>query len=274
MGFKYDQTDIHLRYKKSRRLPEETIALWLESISRYVPRDSTRIVVDLGCGTGRFTEGLSAHFSARVYGIDSSWKMLTQALKSTRMPGSDQRGSRNFASGIARKAMVSPTIGFIYGSAECIPLASEVADLVFLSMVYHHIQDKDKAACEFKRVLKTGGFLCIRTSTTDSLDAYPYLQFFPKARQINLSNLPSRRDITDFLQDNGFEMVGHNIVRQITAENHHEYYEKIRLRGLSDLAAIADEEFYEGLTRFWEYCCEQNTDEAVFEDIDLFAFRV
>lgn len=252
MGFKYDQTDIHLRYEKSRRLPEKTMTLWLESISRYVPRGSARIIVDLGCGTGRFAKGLSHHFSAKVYGIDPSWKMLT----------------------MAKQAIVSPKIMFIQGLAEDMPLASRVADLIFLSMVYHHIRDKVKAAREFRRVLKAEGFLCIRTSTTDSLDSYPYLQFFPKARQINMANLPSRIDITNFLQDNGFEIEGHTIVRQITAENHREYFEKIRLRGLSDLAAITDKEFYEGLTRFRKYCCEQNTYEAVFEDIDLFVFCI
>ena len=145
MGFEYDQKDIHLRYEKSRRLPEETMTLWLESISKYVPRNSTRIIVDLGCGAGRFTEGLSAHFSASVYGIDPSWKMLSQALKTL-----DQKGT-----GIAGQAIASPTVRFIQASAEGIPLTNSSADLIFLSMVYHHIRDKVEAVCEFRRVLKS-----------------------------------------------------------------------------------------------------------------------
>lgn len=252
MEFKYDQKDIHLRYGKSRRLPEETMALWLETISRYVPRDSTKTIIDLGCGTGRFTKGLSDHFSAKVYGIDLSQKMLT----------------------VARQTLISPLIGFVQGTAESIPLADGVADLVFLSMVYHHIQHKSKAVCEIRRVLKGSGFLCIRTSTQDSVDSYLWLRFFPGARQIELTRAPSRRGITDFLQGNGFEVMEHTIVRQLFTVNLRDYFEKISLRGLSSLQAITDFEFHEGLIRLKKHCYEEETGEPVFEPIDLFLFRI
>lgn len=44
MEFSYDRTNIHLRYEQARQLPEETLALWLETTSQYVPRDSTRCI--------------------------------------------------------------------------------------------------------------------------------------------------------------------------------------------------------------------------------------
>ena len=250
--FNYDQTDIQLRYEESRRLPEETLTLWLETISKYVPQDSTKTIMDLGCGTGRFVEGLSDHFKARVYGIDPSRKMLT----------------------VARQSLTSPLVRFIRGSAESIPLDDKVADLVFLSMVYHHIQDRSEAIREFKRILRMDGFLCIRTSTRESMDSYRWLGFFPKARQIELSRTSSRRGITDFLQDNGFDLKGHTVVHHLFAENFHHYFEKISLRGLSSLQAIRDDEFKEGLIGLKKYCQEQKTGDAVFEDIDLFVFRL
>jgi len=251
MEFKYDGTDIHTRYGKSRRLPEETMTLWFETISKYVPRDSMNTIIDLGCGTGRFTKLFSDYFEASVYGIDPSRKMLTMATQT----------------------ISSPLIRFVQRLAENIPLRDGAADLVFLSMVYHHIQDKSKVICEFKRVLKADGFLCIRTSTIESMDSCLYLRFFPKARQIDFARLPLRRGITDFLEGNGFELKAHTIVHQLFAENLHEYFEKISLRGLSDLAAITDDEFHEGLIGLKKYCYEQETGGAVFEDIDLFIFR-
>lgn len=250
-GFKYDQTDMHVRYAESRRLPEETVTLWLETISKYIPHDSVKTIIDLGCGTGRFTEALSDHFSARVYGIDPSRKMLTTA----------------------KQSISAPLIGFAQGSAEYIPLADGVADLVFLSMVYHHIQDKGEAVREFKRVLRAGASLCIRTSTQESLDSYLWLRFFPGAREIEFGRIPSRGSMTNFVQGNGFELKGHTIVRQLFAENLHQYFEKISLRGISSLQAISDDEFQEGLIGLEKYCREQETGEAVFEDIDLFIFR-
>jgi ubiquinone/menaquinone biosynthesis C-methylase UbiE len=250
--FKYDQTDIHLRYGKSRKLPKTTMTLWMETISKYVSCDSMTTIIDLGCGTGRFTKPLSEHFSAKVYGIDPSWKMLMTA----------------------KQAISSPQIEFIQGSAENIPLQNGVADLVFLSMVYHHFQDKSKSVQEIARVLKAEGFLAIRTATVDSLDSYLYLQFFPEARRINLVTLPSREGLTNSLKSHGFELKRHTIVRQLLAENLHKYFKKISLRGLSDLAAIGDDAFYKGLVHLKEYCQEKDTKEAVYEDIDLFIFWV
>jgi ubiquinone/menaquinone biosynthesis C-methylase UbiE len=250
-GFDYDRSDTHLCYEKSRRLSAETVELWLEMLSQYVPRDSTATIVDLGCGTGRFTQALADHYLARVCGIDPSRKMLT----------------------MARQAVSSPLVHLVQGDAESIPLADSEADLVFLSMVYHHIQDKGKALDEFARVLKEDGSLCIRTGSADCLDSYPWLQFFPSARQIEASRLPSRESLIDAVQAGRFRLAGHEIVRQRFAENLREYREKIGLRGLSSLQAIPDDEFQAGLGRMEQYCREKDAEEAVFEDIDLFVFR-
>ena len=250
--FKYDQTDMHLRYEKSRILPEETMKLWLETLASYIPLSFVKTIIDLGCGTGRFTKGLSDQFSAKVYGIDSSWKMLSTANKS----------------------VISPLVKYIQGSAENIPLIDGTVDLIFLSMVYHHIKNKNTAINEIARVLKKNGFLSIRTATTDSLDSYLYLDFFPDARQINMEKLPSRKNIIEFLQSNRFVLKGHFIIHQITADNLQKYFEKISLRGLSDLSAISDDKFQDGLTSFMKYCDEHETGEPVYEDIDLFVFRV
>ena len=228
------------------------MTLWLDTIAKYVNQEEIKTIIDMGCGTGRFTKALADHFSAKVYGIDPSSKMLM----------------------IAKQNIISPMLEFIKGSAENIPLGDNVSDMLFLSQVYHHIQDKIKAACEFNRVLKKGGFLCIRTSTTDILDCYLYLQFFPEARKIDLANLPSRKEIQEFFRNKGFELRCHTIVNQIFAENLNKYFDKISLRGLSDLETITDNEFQEGLTRLKKYCQEQKTEEPIFEDIDLFIFQL
>jgi ubiquinone/menaquinone biosynthesis C-methylase UbiE len=247
----YDQSDIHLSYDKARSLPDKTVRLWLETIARYVPRESTKTIIDIGCGTGRFTEVLSNHFSARVLGIDPSLNMLVTA----------------------RQITSSPLVEFIRGAAESIPLVESEVDLVFLSMVYHHIQDKDKAAAEFNRILKRGGFLCIRTSTLEALNSYPWLQFFPGAREIEVSRIPSRDSLITTLESRGFQISGHSVVQQLFAENPDEYLEKIKLRGLSTLRAISDDEFQEGLVRFEKYCREREAGDVVLEDIDLFVFH-
>ncbi len=124
VGRNYDETDVHLRYDKTRAFPEETMRLWLEKICALVPRDSIETIIDVGCGTGRFSAGLSERFSANVCGIDPSSKMLSAA----------------------RRTVTSPRIQFVQASAQKLPLNDSASELVFISQVYHHIQDKNKAA--------------------------------------------------------------------------------------------------------------------------------
>ena len=252
MSFNYDQTDIHLNYDTARKLPGETLKLWMDTISKYVHRDSIKIIVDLGCGTARFTAALSSHFSARVYGIEPSRNMLMEA----------------------KKSIASPLIEFVQGSAEEIPLGNGVADLIFLSMVYHHIQEKTRAVCEFKRILNKEGMLCIRTSTSDGMDSYLWVRFFPDARQIELARAPSRKGIIAFLRSKGFELHKHAIVPQLFTENYQHYFQKISLRGLSSLKVITDEQFQDGLRNLEKYCIERESEEAIYEDTDLFIFRI
>ncbi len=132
------------------------------------------------------------------------------------------------------------------GSAEVVPLPDGVADLVFLSMVYHHIRDRAKAHGEFRRVLKPGGWLCIRTSTRELIDTYLWIRFFPGPREIEERRIPSSGDLREGLEGCGFRLEAHEVVSQVFAEDLWEYYRKISLHGLSSLQSIPDETFEEG----------------------------
>ena len=247
---KYDKTDIPARYAQARKLPEETTKLWLETVSRYIPQGSIETIIDLGCGIGRFSKALTDHFSAQIYGIDPSWKMLKEA----------------------RGATLSTKVTFLRGSAEYIPLTDGLADLIILSQVYHHIEDKKRAFSEIKRVLKTDKFLCIRTSTTENLNTILYLRFFPPALKKDMEFLPSRNDIIDTVHSSGFKLKGHEIVQQKFANNLEEYCEKIKSRGLSDLVSITNEEFHDGLAKLEIYRKEQDTETDVIEELDFFIY--
>src|SRR5208282_4486248 len=101
-------------------------------------------------------------------------------------------------------------------------------------MVYHHIHEVRGAFGEFNRVLRGGGFLCIRNSTLDLLDKVPYLKYFPTALPYNRTRLPSQRDVMDAGQQEGFTLVKHDVVAQEFATSMEEYSAKISQRVLSD----------------------------------------
>ena len=193
---RYDQTAIPSCYNQSRRLPRATMALWLDAIARRVHRDRIATILDVGCGTGRFSGALSEQFGARLIGVDPSRLMLAEA----------------------RKAIKERNIEFVQGNAECLPLDGGIGDLLYLSMVYHHLTDHDLVADEFRRVLRPGGYLCIRNSTVDLLDFVPYLQYFPAARAINEQRLPSQHGLIATMGAHGFERISHDVLRQKFAD--------------------------------------------------------
>ena len=75
-----DKTEIPTAYDKARALAPETRRLWQDLLSRYIDRGGS-LVIDVGCGTGRFSELLAAQFGVQVIGIDPSLKMLDQAYR-------------------------------------------------------------------------------------------------------------------------------------------------------------------------------------------------
>lgn len=82
----YDETDIAQRYDSARRMPEGTLRFWLYAIARHVQPSAIRAIVDVGCGTGRFSAALADAFDADVIGVDPSQMMLAKAKGSISHP--------------------------------------------------------------------------------------------------------------------------------------------------------------------------------------------
>ena len=79
--FDFDRGDIAERYGRGGDLPTDTISQWLEEIAKYLPATPDLSILDLGCGTGRFTAPLARRFAARVIGLDLSKRMLALAAR-------------------------------------------------------------------------------------------------------------------------------------------------------------------------------------------------
>ena len=77
----YDQSGIARTYDEARALTRARRRRWQRLLSAHIDRTAISLVVDLGCGTGRFSEMLAAELGARVIGLDPSEKMIDQARR-------------------------------------------------------------------------------------------------------------------------------------------------------------------------------------------------
>src|SRR5712664_3639829 len=158
----YDATDIAVAYDRGRDHGPEVLDLWMNVVSSHVKEQRIKTILDLGCGTGRFSEALAVHFNAEVIGIDPSKKMLEQA----------------------RSKLHDRRIRYEPGRGESIPLPDNSVDLIFMSMIFHHFDDPKLAARECRRVLRNGATGFLRAGTRERISSYPYVDFFPDSRPI------------------------------------------------------------------------------------------
>lgn len=247
----YDQTDIAKSYDSGRRLEPGTLTLWLNLISTYAAQDKVARIVDLGCGTGRFTEPLAGHFGAEVVGVDPSAKMLAQA----------------------RQSQTDDRVTYRQAHGEELPIDDGFADLIFMSMIFHHLQDPERTGRECYRVLRDNGLVCLRNATADAIDTFRYLEFFPSARLLMAEQLPTRSQIRQIFEKYGFRFVTNEIVATEVSESWSDYAARLSLRADSFLAQIPDNDFCRGLSALEKYA--QNTDQdcPVSEDVDFFVFQ-
>src|SRR5260370_5761117 len=183
----YDKSDIAAIYDEARALTPDRRQQWQGLLAMHIDRRAVSTVVDLGCGTGRFTELLATHFDAEIIGIDPSGRMLDQA----------------------RQKPIAGNVAFRQASADALPLPDGSVDLTFMSQVYHHLADPLAVARECGPVLHRGGDACRRNPTRHC--AFFYRPFLPLENLLK-ARPPSRGEINSVFAGAGFTATAHRIV--------------------------------------------------------------
>ena len=241
----YDKSTISTVYDQARGLAPGLLQRWLDLVARDASPAQGSLIVDVGCGTGRFSEPLAERFSARVLGVDPSEQMLDVAREKTR----------------------SDRVEFRRSTAESLPFAPATADMVFMSMVFHHLQDAGAAVRECRRILRSGGHVCLRTITRDG--DFPHRHFFPVIE----AEFPARLRVEGVFAAAGFSIVAHEIVTQVVAATWPEFVSKIALRGYSTVARLSDKDFEAGMAALRSHSPLGGPDREVTEEVDWFVFK-
>jgi len=245
----YDKGNIPASYDAGRTYSPEMLAVWLERISKCAPRGAVPRILDLGCGTGRYSGALANRFDAQVIAIDRSAKMLAEARKKP-----------------------AQRVHYLRASGESIPLRDASIDMVFMSMVFHHFEDQPRAASECRRVLRDGGTVCLRAATVDRIATYPYVPYFARSRAILEATMQTQARIESIFHNAGFELARQELVRIQVAANWRSYADKIAAGADSILAQLSEPEFLEGM-RLLNQHATTAADAPVVEVVDLLAFR-
>jgi ubiquinone/menaquinone biosynthesis C-methylase UbiE len=246
----YDKTGMPAAYDAGRGYSPGVLAYWLGVISQSVPKGSVAEILDLGCGTGRYSNALADYYDASVTAIDPSEKMLAAAR---------------------RKA--SPRVRCDRASAESLPLHDASIDMVFISMAFHHFEHPDRAAAECRRVLHANGVVCLRAGTIERTENYAYVQFFPGSRPILNRVLQSQAFIESTFARAGFKLIRHDLVPSQAAESWEAYAKKLAYRADSILVQLSDHEFEDGLAALREHAKMAPPHERVVEPVDFFVFQ-
>jgi SAM-dependent methyltransferase len=125
-------------YRRGRSLPAEVLHRWGEAVRPHLPPDAS-LVVDVGAGTGVFTEAWSQWTRARVLAIEPSAAMVKAA------------------------ECTDPAVAFVRAVAHDLPIRDRRAGVVWVSTALHHFADVNRATAEFRRVLPPGGRVLVRT---------------------------------------------------------------------------------------------------------------
>ena len=244
----YDQSGIATTYDEARALTPARRQHWQRLLSAHADRTAISLIVDLGCGTGRFSEMLAVEFDARVIGLDPSEQMISQA----------------------RCKSATSHVVFGRAAADQLPLPDGCVDLVFMSQIYHHLPDPAAVARECRRVLRVGGYVCIRTGTRENDVVVP--NFFPSVRAMLDADLPSSNEVSSNLLAADFTLRHHEIVKEAIAPDWSSFVRKSALRADSFLARLPDMEFDQGMAALRAHGSSINPNEAVIEEIDWFVF--
>lgn len=247
---RYDSTSIPERYHDARALAPDDLRYWVSLVEQVLPPEARGVVIDVGCGTGRFSVPLAEHLGVPVVGIDPSRRMLEEAGRSAG----------------------SPRVTYREGSAEAIPVEAGSVALVFMSNAFHHVRDLDQALRELARVLVPGGIVFLRNYSRENLDSLDYLRFFPEALTVSRAMLWPRGRLVEAFTARAFALVAQRTVRQEAAPDFEAYVAKIRSRVYSDLALIPDEAFHRGMAEL-EGDHRSGAGGPVMEELDCFVFR-
>ena len=187
-----------------------------------------RPVLDVGCGTGRWTQEVMAP-GRRAVGLDPSTAMLARARERV------------------------PEAALVRGRAESLPFASGHFGAVVCVYVIHHLDEPARFVADAARVLDEGGTLSVLAlAPHDGRDVWYLYDHFDGMREADCARYPPTSLIQDWMAAAGLIDIGVEVAARIQglARGAAVFDDPILTRqGTCQLSLLDDQEFAQGLDR-------------------------
>jgi ubiquinone/menaquinone biosynthesis C-methylase UbiE len=217
-------------------------------MEELLPRQAylgTGKILDIGCGTGRFTIPFASRFSNfTVVGADKSSNMLEQAQQ--------KHGAERVL------WSVQDICNQDFDSASF--------DLVFVSDLLHHIANPLDAIRECKRVLRPGGWLLCKYGAMENIAQDPEHVFFPETVAVDAKRTPTQKQVGDWLELENFRYINSQTLREQTRISGADRLAAARAKSISVLHMIEQDHFDKGLEALGLYVEQNPNDPWLQED--------
>lgn len=215
-----DYTAMADRYDAGRDQPERHRQQWREVLSECVDRSMP--LLDVGAGTGQWSRLLARWFGVQVVAVELSRDML--------------------AAGHWQLPSVQP----ICGTADNLPIRDGSVGTIWLSAIWHHLEDPDRVADSLARAVAGNGYVIVRGAFPDSEQDLSILRYFPEASDV-LATFPTTIATRASFAKAGLDLCDLRLVREIVAGSPREFRTRCALRADTLLQLLPDSIFHSRL---------------------------
>lgn len=248
MGWRHYDDERASAFDEERAAPDEDLSEVRVVVVRELTGLPLRLVIDVGAGTGLWSDRLARWLGLPVIAVEPSGAMIS-VLREKRLRG----------------------IVAAQGRGEGLPLRDGCCGGAWLSTVVHHFEDLTKAAQEVARVLAPGGVALVRSSFPDQPSGEVYLaRFFPSAARV-VAEFPGLDEVNEAFGGVGLALRRRHTPKEVASPTRTAFLKRVERRADSLVREVSDSEFASGVRamRTW---VQNAPDTPVYFQSDLLVF--
>jgi len=109
----------------------------------------------------------------------------------------------------------------------------------------------------------------IRGAFRESLPQVPFFEWFPTALAIDERRMPTCGEVAASFASHGFREVASEVVWQETSPSLRVYYERLKLRAISTLELLPDDQFAAGVGRMRQAAERETEPQPISAPVDM-----